>query len=288
VAPGQDPTDDGAQEGISFTFDAGYEHLFETDLDGPGEFEVDRYGFRLGVQSRIGRDLELRARVGYQIADYDFSSTPGFAGVDPWDDIHTLSIGAELQWSLTNDWRIFAGPVFGFSREDGADWDDAFTGGGLFGATKIVNEDLVIGGGLVGTSRIEDDVLLVPIIILDWKINETLRLTTQGGVGLTGGTNLELVYTPGGNWEFGFGGQYAYRRFRIDGTGASDDGVGEDKSLPLWARASYRFNPNFSVDLYGGVALAGEVQIEDSGGHNIGDSDYDPAPFAGVAVRISF
>ncbi|MHC4414263.1 MAG: outer membrane beta-barrel protein [Planctomycetota bacterium] len=285
VARGQ--TAPPAKREIELTVVGGYEQAFDTDIDEGGEVEVSRARFGLGAQTDLDANLKLSLSLNYELAQYDFSGTTSF-GAEPWEDIHTLGFGAQLRWSMTNDWTIFGGPIIQFSRESDADWDDALTGGAVFGASHVLREGLVIGGGLGVVSQIEDDVLVFPVLILDWQLSESLRLTTQSRSGAGWAAGLELAYDLGGGWEAGIGARYEYRRFRLDDDGPAPDGVGEDKSLPIWGRVSHRFSENFSVDIYGGVRAAGELDLEDKSGDGVTDSDYDAAPFGGVSVRIRF
>lgn len=56
------------------------------------------------------------------------------------------------------------------------------------------------------------------------------------------------------------------------------DGVGEDNNLPVRLRLGWHVTPQISLQLLGGVALAGELQLEDCNGNQISSADYDPAP----------
>ena len=52
--------------------------------------------------------------------------------------------------------------------------------GGIVGATWRVNERFIIGGGAGIVSQIEDDIRVFPIIIIEWKLAEQWRISSQG------------------------------------------------------------------------------------------------------------
>jgi hypothetical protein len=197
-----------------------------------------------------------------------------------------------LSYDLSNDLSAFGGPVLQFSREDGADWGDSFTGGAILGASYECSDDLTLGGGVGVVSQIEDDVRFFPIIIVNWKISDTLRVASGGSaassradIGLTG---VELVWTPIERWEFAIGAAKEFNRFRLSEDNAIADGVGEDEYFPLWLRASCDVNDDISLSAMAGISLNGQIKLEDSDGDSIDEDDYDPAPFIGVFGSVRF
>jgi hypothetical protein len=282
--------DDQATD-IRFTFGGGYTHRFETDIDSGGEFSLDTYSFGLDVSHDFSRDASLTFRADYGVASYEFGGSTGLGGLDPWHDIHTLSFGAALSVDLNDRFNVFAGPVFQFSRESGADWTDGFIGGGIGGVTYRVHDHLFLGGGLGVVSQIEDDVRLFPIIIVEWQISRQWRISSRGASGGRTSvefTGIEAIYSPTDEWEFALGGGSSFSRFRLDDDLPASDGVGEDESTPVWLRASWKPNETFSLDAIGGVSFGGELKLEDDDGDNIATSDYDAAPFVGVFGSVRF
>jgi hypothetical protein len=268
-----------------------YEHAFATDLDGGGSVSDD--GIRLGLTAStlVSRDVQLELSLGYGLDLYDFDGTGGLAGLDPWDDVHRLGVRARVNWTINNDWILFGGADVLFARETDASWDSSITGGGLLGATYVFGEDLQLGLGLFVGSQLEENALVVPAFVLNWNISERWSISSQGRAGVTGGTGAELIWYPGGRdgrWELAMGARWDLRRFRLDDQGIAPDGVGEDSSLPLWFRVSWGANENFSLDLYGGFILSGSMEVVDTNGNGVSSDNYDPAPFAGLAVRVSF
>lgn len=272
---------------IKFTLSVRVEQHLTTDVDGGGELEVSRIPFRLETENDLTDDLTLKLILGYELNLYDFSGASGL-GVDPWDDVHVLDLAGQLQWAVRDDWFIFGGPIVRFARETDASWDDAVMGGAVFGATHVFSKTLVLGAGVGVISQLEDNALVFPVLVIDWQINDNLRLVSQGRVGSLGALGLELVYDLGSGWEVAGGFQYEQRRFRLDSSRAdAPKGIGEETTLPLWARLSYEINENIGLDLYVGVA-SGELELQDSGGNGVASADYDPGGFIGFSARASF
>ena len=158
-----------------------FQHSFNTDLDGGGDFSVSRFATGVATEWDIKPDLTLVFRATYELNLYDFNGMSDLGDPDPWDDIHSLTLDTRLQWAVEPDWFVFGGPVFKFARESGAPMEDGFTGGATIGATHVFNPGLIVGAGVFVTSELEDDVKVYPLIIFDWTINERWRLRSTPG-----------------------------------------------------------------------------------------------------------
>ena len=67
-----------------------------------------------------------------------------------------------------------------------------------------------------------------------------------------------------------------------------DGGVGQETEMPIFLAIGWKPSPKTSIDLLGGVAVAGNVRVEDEDGGRIKDDSYDPAPFLGLRGQIFF
>jgi len=274
--------------GVNVSLDAGFEHLFDTDIDDGGDVNATRFGAAAGLSFELNDRLNLGLNLGYAYDGYDFGGDSGFGGLDPWEDVHTVRAGARLTWKVDEQWAVYGGPVVRLSAESGADFGDAVTGGGIVGASYRASDRLSIGGGVGVVSQIEDDAAVFPILIVNWKISDALTARTVGGIGASGGGGVELGWTFAEGWELALGGRYDSRRFRLEDDGPFPDGVGEETSIPLYAKLSYTARTNASFSLLAGVAVAGELRLEDDDGDRIAEEDFDPAPFIGASVTIRF
>jgi hypothetical protein len=75
---------------------------------------------------------------------------------------------------------------------------------------------------------------------------------------------------------------YNQRRFRLDDSGPTPEGIGEDNNRPLRLRLGWDITPTIALHFLGGVALGGEVRLENRNGNRINKQDYDPAPYIGL------
>ena len=185
-------------------------------------------------------------------------------------------------------WTLFAIPTLRFYGESGADSGDSATGGALAGVSYRVNDRLTIGPGLGVLSQIEDSVSIFPILIVDWKITDRISLETGRGLGATQGPGLNLNYRLSDTWSFGLGGRYESLRFRLDDRGSAPDGVGEDRSVPVYLSATYSRGRDLQISAIGGVELNGELRLEDSQGRRLARDNYESAPFLGATFNVRF
>lgn len=240
-------------------------------------FDVGAIG-RIGLIDRLRWDNTLF----FSVNDYDFGGG-GFSAGDPWNTILTLRMMTRLRYALGDRWGVFAGGIFMFAPETGADWGDSFTGGGLFGVDFQQSKTLFVSLGVAVLSQIEEDSRFTPTVILNW-LPDPQWAVRVGAVPATGGAAAagEVAYRIIDPLEVGLGLLYNQRRFRLDDSGPVPDGVGEDNNLPLRLRLGWDITDDISLNLLAGVALAGEVRIDDSHGNELNKQNYDPAPYIGL------
>jgi hypothetical protein len=281
---------------FDLTVAAAYLYQFDSGIDNADDFSINRVGAAAGLRWQVSPDASLSFRLNYGFDSYDFGggANPfgGVAGQDPWEDINTVDFGVILNYNVSDDFNLFGGAIFSFSGETGADWGDSFTGGGVIGGSYALSRDLRLGGGLAIVSQIEDNVKVIYIPVVEWKISDTWRISSGStsnssnlGVALTG---VELIWTLSDKWQVSLGGAYDYSRFRLDDTGIAPDGVGEDRGWPIWLRAVWNITDRVQLEGVGGVILGGELTLENSGGSQIVSSDYDAAYFVGVLGSVRF
>lgn len=275
------------EQGVYFSVRGGFEHQFKANIDGGGDIGVSRGIFGVAARAEITPDLDGTFAFSYGIDDYRIRNAT-LMGINPWDDIHTLSASAIFSLALNSDWTIFGGPVLQFARESGADWGDSVSAGGVIGASVRLSDQLTLGGGVGVVTQIEDSARIIPIIRINWQINDRLRLSSRTDSAGSGDSGIELIYTLGGGWEIAGGGAYRFRRFRLDNTGIAPNGVGEETSIPAWIRLTWNGNPNVTVNFYGGLAMGGTLRLENSSGIRLRGEDYDAAGLLGASLSVRF
>jgi hypothetical protein len=269
-----------------FVFQTGYDHVFRTDLDGPGSVSLDSFQAGIGGRFELTDELSIQTRFQYSLDAYDISDS---ALPLDWETIHQYTLVGLVDWELDEKWSVLGGPILRLAGEGSAAFDDGFTGGALVGFNYRPNSDLSVGLALGVVSQIEDDAGVVPIPMLRWHFAEPF--TVSVGVSPLGGrlgVGPELTWHVAEELDLGFGAQYQRRRFRLDDHGFNQEGVGEDTSLPVYVRMTLQPVEAAALELFAGVVAGGELRVEDRGGHQGYDQDYDATPSLGLRVHYRF
>jgi hypothetical protein len=261
---------------------AGYAYQGKADIDGGGDLKVHRFDVGLLGRADLLERLRWTNTFFFSVNDYDFGGG-GFSTGDPWETILTMRLVTKLRYQLSERWGVFGGGVFMVSPETGADWGDSFSGGGLAGVDFRPSKTFYVSFGVAAISQIEDDARVTPMVSLNWLPSERWAVRL-GAVPASGGAAAagEVAYRVAEPVELGLGLLYNQRRFRLDDSGPAPDGVGEDNNLPLRLRLGWDITPRIALHFLGGVALGGEVRLEDRNGNRINKQDYDPAPYIGL------
>jgi hypothetical protein len=282
-------------------------HSVAAGIGGRFSLQSNRAGSR--IQARDDR-LALAVQALYLGNYYQFSKD---ADVVNWDDIHAFSLLSILRWKLADDWTLLGGGIFRFAMESQATFHEALTGGGLLGFEYRASDTLALGLLLGAASQLEDSAALLPVPTVDWRFTDAwrFRLGVQTSLGQPG-LGPELTFEPAEHWEIGIGGVYQKRRFRLRHRSSfiptfpnrRRDGIGQETSLPLYARIRYVLpapergvwhpgpaqtdHATLVFDLYAGVTLGGELRVEDKTGDKLADHSYDPAATIGLRILIPF
>ena len=288
-ALGAGEDDDSGAPPQSWLLETGVDavHLFDSDIDdSDNEVSVDRVAVNSCLTYAPERRQAFRLNLGYEHHDYHFTELAGRD--DPWDGVQKLSVDVPIRLGLTEHWSLFAVPSVAFTAEEGADWDDAGTVGGMLGFVYRVNDRFRIGPAVVASSEIEDDATVMPSLIVDWQINDRLRFRTGGAPqgALAPGANLTWTWTEKTRFVLAAGREKL--RFRLDDNGVARNGVGEDMGYPLSLGVTHRLGEHASLAVMGGAKFGGELTLEDVDGDEIVEKDYDPQPFVGISLQISF
>jgi hypothetical protein len=274
------------KSGWGLELDAGAIKQLETSLDSGGDFDIDRYLVRLAVTRKLDERWSAGVALSYGEDQYQFSGNTGFGGLNPWGTIREARIAFPLRYRRSDTWTFYGIPSLRYRAETGAKVSDSDKWGLLLGAAYRFNERLKIGPGVGVFSNIDDNIDVTPILVIDWKITDTLSLTTGRGIGATRGPGLSLKWTPLERWSFRLSGRREKTSFRLDDNGAVPSGIGTDKSIPLAISASYKPTKAIELHLFGGADFDGNLQLENSDGKQLADSDYDTAPFVGMLITV--
>jgi hypothetical protein len=267
----------------------GYAFQFNSDIDNNnGNFTIDRFFVQPGIMYSQDHTLSYSLTFGYGYDGYDFKGNNGFGALQPWGDIHSFRLSTPIRFTKGQNWSFFIMPTLRITGESGANINDSLTGGGFAGFAYKLNERLTIGPGIGIISQIEDDASIFPVLIINWKVTESLSLETGRGLGATMGPGISFIWRMTDQWHFTLGGRYEKLRFRLDDEAETPSGIGQDKSIPIFGGITYNFNKSSKLSLIAGFEMAGELQLEDQEGNLLEKQDYDNAPFLGLSFYWSF
>lgn len=267
-----------ASEGNFFVRGA-YGHRFETEFDDfPGEFETNDARGEIGGTAAFDSGIRWMNFLGYGYNNYDSDAVDA--------NVHNLTLASIVDWDLNPCWTMMAGPLASVYAEEGADWGDSMSFGGLLGATYSDNPDLSIGLAVAAMSRIEEGIAITPIPLVRWNFAPAWRLYAGiTEVAARKGIGSYVAWAFADSLELAGGVQFEKRRFRLEDKGAFSEGIIEDKSIPVYARLSWEMVESLNLDVYAGAAFGGELEINDPDDHFVGDDKYDAAPLVGARLR---
>ena len=241
-----------------------------------------RAGAQWNITGKLSDTRFLTISPRYEVSFFDFS---GATSLSPSGDVldtgHLLSVTALHTTIIDDTWSWILGGVIMLGFEDGADAGDALTGAGFVAARQQYNKNFAWILGVGAVSRLEDDALIFPYFGIDWAINETLRLSSEGtSIRLDATLEDDLLLYSALGWTT--------REFRLDDSntvagGAFQENIWswslgvESKQLDMWR-----------IRVEAGIILAHRMEVFNSGGASVGIADADPVGYIGFQVNRHF
>jgi len=254
------------------------------DLDGGGEVDVDRSALTLGWRTRTAGGTGLRLDLRYEQEDWHFSGASALGGAG-WGDVRRARIGFSIQQPLGANWHWAVSPLLQYAGERGAETSDALIYGAALAFNRSFAADKMLGIGLVALHDI-DETRLRPYLAVSWALGERWRIGNAAATGPAGPAGLELAFRADQRWDFGLGAGMREQRFRLDEDGPNAGGVGESRSLPVYARASLTAGPRLRLEAFAGTALRNRLRLEPGAGGERRSEDYDDSPVFGLGLSV--
>lgn len=275
-----------AQSGTGFN--ASISPIYEpsTSLDRGGKAGTSQVLISGGMATQISPRLRAGVDLTYGRSDWRFDNPSAFGGAAPWDTIDRFGVSVPLVWSQDR-WRFGVTPTLEIARESNAKTSDALIYGGVFSATRIVSERLVLGLGLGVFSRIEET-RVFPFPFVQWAITDRLRLANPFRAGPAGPAGLELAYSLGDGWDIGTGAAWRSFRFRLDENGRYANGIGETSGLPAYVRLSKQLNRTLRADLWAGASFGQQLKVQDARGNDITSDKQGTVPLLAFTLSARF
>lgn len=276
-----------------YDLDGRVEYQIRTDVDGGTDFDVLRFEGGLDLGGPPSKSVRLFLDLDYAHTRYDFSRPPvaqcpniwSCALIDPWQNVHEVDVAPGASLVLNDSFHIVAMVPMRWSFEGGTA-ESGFTAAGVL-AVRIAFSDsfsTLLGVGV--QNEIEDSLSVYPVIALDWRLTDGLSLLTRGSP--YQGGEAALVWAPSDNFEMSLSGGYAWRRFRLGDRLPNPNGVGQYTSVPLLIGGQLNIQRRLELQLEGGIAVAGRLEVENSRGFRLRSERFDTAGLIRGALRILF
>lgn len=284
-----EPVEPSAPNPVTFDLRPFGTLTFRSDLDEPaggddgGSVAIARTGLGFAVNTRLNERARFTVELGGEASFYDFDDAAGLipGTDDPLDDAYRFNVSPRLVFFHTRRLSYLAGASAEFSGEPDADIGDAMTYGGFGGVRYAFTDEFALTLGVSARTRLEDSALVLPLIGVEWTVNDRLRLETQGlGLRAVTRVNDRLDFTVSGGWEL--------REFRLADDHALPEGVIRDRRVGIGAGFTWRATDDIALSLTGGAVAWQEFTIDDRDGDEVSEVNTDPAAFVTLSARIAF
>ena len=258
-----------------FNINPGFTYTSEADFDDGDLGDISVWRFDIPARYTLKTESgDLGFGAFYEYSDYDLGNLS-----DDELTFNTLAFDAFWKGMINDNWGYFLYGGITLAASTDANLGDGVTGTGAGGVRYVWSETLSLGVGAGVSSRLEDDPAVLPVIALNWQINDRWNLRTLNGAILTfdwSGENTFLV---------DLGVKYQRREYRLDVDG--DDASMTEKMITAEVGATYRFSPQFALRGFVGVAAGRNIELRQDDSE-VADEDVDAAPFFGVRALCSF
>ncbi|MFO0782871.1 MAG: hypothetical protein U0636_04225 [Phycisphaerales bacterium] len=275
----------------AFTVSGGYLHQFWADSDNGAQMSADRFYASFGARLLKTEDFSLSMAMSYEFDWYHWQGRSTLGVRDPFGSVNLFALQLRGAYKLGDQFTIGVGGIFGIAGETNADVGDSIYGGGIATFAWTPSEKLTLGIGLLGVTQIEDDPLIIPVPVIDWKFDKEWSISTMRRPPASPFVGLDLCFDPeGSNLDFRVGVAWQQRRFRLGNSNVAsiNNGVGEDQSWAMLFAFGYKFSSSFRVDVVTGFNFYEKLQLENSQGGQPRDVTVDPSGLLGVFATFKF
>ena len=263
----------------------GGEYQLSSDIDEGGSFSRSVARARVSAPIFLGEDSFVGITAGHQFESFEFDDLLA----DPWEEIHRSRIGLVVTQDLANGWSWLALPYVAANSESGADFGDSITFGALGAAWYKLSDTLSLGLGVGFSTKLEDDASIFPIFVINWEFAPNWTLTTVPPDGFRLGPGVSLRWDKCDDFSLALIYQYQSDEHRLDeDSDAVPDGIGELRQHRVALAGTYNFTEHLSLTAHAGFTLGGEIEIQDSSGDELAESDFDTSLVFGLEGSWNF
>lgn len=290
TSAGTEIATDGAERPRSPQATLNFGGLFGGDADfddAEGDMSVSRIGGTFSADLPVGEASTFTVGFGTLFSFYEFGDGTPFVTGDDDDDMDARQFGARLQFSsrINDNWSWFVGGAVESAAESGADFSESIYGGGYGGLTYAASKDLVIGGGVRVSTQLDDDVLVLPVLVLNWRFAPKWVLSSRNMLDAFG---AGLTYEATDSIDLTLDAGYGSLQYRLDDEGFAPEGVFRDTFVPVALGVRWKMTEQVALHLRGGATFFRNIEIDDADENEVFDEDADASFFGGLTLELTF
>ncbi len=272
---------------IRFDADTRIGARFDTQPSGSANsFSVLSTDGSIGATIITGPRLVLNLSTSAEYAVYDFEGSerliPTVAGTErPFEAVQTYSLGATALIRTSEDLSLIVGTGITASYEAGADFDESLSATIRLGFRYQISETLALGVALGVRNGLDGDYEVIPLPVVEWKINDRLTLETAP-------LGLQLGYQHDESWRYGAVAAFEGREFRLDDDGPIPGGVAQDFAIIAAGFVEWNYEQWLSLRLELGAQVWSQFELINADDNTIYREDLDPALALVASVAITF
>jgi len=253
-----------------------------------GRFETLQFEALAWAEGPLTDNIQFNLLASYAHTHFDFTcGSPGACfGANPWQDVHRLDLAPGASLLLTPAIRLRVNFPIRWNAEAESN-ESAITAGAVVQLQWRMSSTFIVGLGVGARSELGEETSVYPALSLDWKMAPEFRLQTRGGP--YRGGELALIWSPSDVFQGVLSAGYQRQRFRLAGSsGADSNGFAESTSIPLLVAIELRFSSRLKIVAEGGMAVSGELSVENAQGIPLEKSDFDSAGLLRGYATFSF
>lgn len=294
---------------VQYTFQPYITHQTSAGAaDASGTVTSTRGGADLLASFRANDRTYVTLMFGGEYVNYNFEEDAGLpiGSIPPLGAASEVSAALLVNRVLNDSWTITGGGFISAAWEDGADLNDALTGGGLGGFQYRINPNLSLGLGLVVANQLEGSMRVLPVPLIDAHYS----ISSQWDFSASTLEGAALTFSPADQdvWRIRFGLNWEYSEYRLDdgdphtvvvgggsgpGTttfvqGTAPDGVLSELRVPISAMLQWDFAQGWTAELGVETNVVHEFDVEDLNGEHIANQNFGMSPVFRFGVRGTF
>lgn len=259
----------------AFVLDVTYQDTLDYDARRGGVETIETRAAAPFATWRIG-EVRFGTTLDYSWRHADFG--PGFGLGEK--DLHTVKLRLSAFWRPENSkWWALGFVTPGIATDFSSVTSDALTLSGLALVGYQWTKTLGFAVGAYASTGVGDTNVFGAIGFI-WTPNDRWIVQATPPI-------VAIGYRPTPDWTLGAVVHPAGDAWEVEETDSNVRQV----DLSLWRAAlsvERKFGPHWRVNVRGGIAFGGELELRDREERVISDTDLDPAPFGALAVKWVF